>query len=143
MRKLIIISIMISILVSAANAGSPDEMSAIRETALNYMHAWYDGDAEKMKSSIHETLCKKHLRNTHDGKERLRHISASEMISYTAGGYGKRLCGGECDITVVILDYYQKMANVKVISPHYYEYLHLVKMNDKWVIVNTVYQKKH
>lgn len=143
MRKFIMIPVLISIMVSVATAESPDDMSAIRETAMNYMQSWYDGDAEMMTSSIHETLCKRHFRNAHDREKNLRHISASEMISYTAGGYGKRLCREACDITVVILDHYQKMANVKVVSPHYYEYLHVVKMNGKWVIVNTLYQKKH
>jgi hypothetical protein len=44
-------------------------------------------------------------------------------------------------IEVIVLDYFKDIASVKIVTPHYHEYLHLAKVEKKWVIVNTLYEK--
>ena len=75
------------------------------------------------------------------GENELRHTTASDMVSYTRSGYGERLWQQGLNIEIVILDCYKDIASVKVTTPHYYEYLHLAKMEDKWVIINALYEK--
>ena len=63
------------------------------------------------------------------------------MIAYTQHGYGTGLWRKDMRIEVIVMDYYEGIASVKVVTPHYYEYLHLAKLDKQWVIVNTLYEK--
>lgn len=63
------------------------------------------------------------------------------MIVFTNAGYGKSLWRKDLTIDVIVLDQTDNIANVKVITPHYYEYLHLAKTDQGWIIVNTLYDK--
>lgn len=119
-----------------------DEIPLIKKTALNYMEAWYQGNATTMKACLHKKLSKRSFLLSSTGRKDLRHTTASDMISYTKGGYGKSLFRKDQKIEVIVLDYYKNIASVKVITPHYYEYLHLGKMDDKWLILNALYENK-
>ena len=138
----VVFLIILFFVVSTVHAGSPDEISAIKKTAMNYMEAWYQGDAERMKGSLHSNLAKRSLREAHGSKKELRLTTASDMVSYTESGYGKNLWRENYNIEVIVLDFYKNIASVKVIAPHYLEYLHLVKIDEKWIIVNALYEKK-
>ena len=54
MIKYISLVALFSIIISAAYADSNDDLRLIRETAQNYMEAWYEGDAKKMKKTLHK-----------------------------------------------------------------------------------------
>ena len=41
---------------------------------------------------------------------------------------------------VVILDVYQKTASVKLIADDWIDYMHIIKLNGKWQIVNVLWQ---
>ncbi len=116
------------------------EIAAIRQTAIDYMESWYLGDDKRMKASLHKKLAKRSLKGMW-GEDELRHTTASDMVSYTRSGYGERLWQQDLNIKVEILDCFKDIASVKVMTPHYYEYLHLAKMENKWVIINALYEK--
>lgn len=132
-----------TVCVPTLQAESNDEIAAIKKTAFNYMDSWYQGDPNRMKMSLHKRLAKRSLRAFPSGKKDLRHTKRSEMVMYTGAGYGERLWREDLGIQVVVLDYYRNIASVKVITPDYYEYLHLAKMHakeNKWVIINAIYE---
>ena len=141
MKKLISSIIFLFLFVPAIQAENSDEQSAIKKTALNYMDSWYKSDSKRMKLSLHKKLAKRSLQESVSGKKLLRFTSASDMIWYTRGGYGENLWHENLNIEVVILDFYKDIASVKVITPHYYEYLHLIKIEKKWVIINALYER--
>lgn len=127
--------------LSTVDAIGQDETAAITKTALNYMEGWYQGDAKRMKASLHKKLAKRSLQAGYGSKKELRLTSASDMIAYTQHGYGTGLWHEDMKIEVIVLDYFKDIASVKVLTPHYYEYLHLAKIDKEWVIVNTLYEK--
>jgi len=43
---------------------------------------------------------------------------------------------------VIILDIYNRIANVKLVSDNWVEYLHLMKLDGMWQIVNLIWQYK-
>jgi hypothetical protein len=141
--KIIIFSIMLFFSLPAAMAHGQEETAAITATALNYMEGWYQGDAGRMKASLHKKLAKRSLQKGHGNQKTLRLTSASDMITYTQHGYGQGLWREGMQIDVIILDQFKDIASVKVVTPHYYEYLHLAKTGEKWVIVNTLYEKNN
>ena len=127
-------------LVSSVQAQNADDLTDIQQTALNYMEAWYQGDKKKMKESLHKKLAKRSLQYGYQNKAEIKHTKASHMISYTAGGIGKGLWTDGSRIEVSVLDHFKNIASVKVLTPHYNEYLHLVKIDNRWVIINALYE---
>ena len=143
MIRLISSIFLILLFVTPLQAENADEMAAIKETAFDYMDSWYQGDKKRMKTSLHKKLAKRSLRYFPGGKRDLRHTKRSEMVMYTGAGYGKDLWHENLNIEVIVLDFYKNIATVKVITPDYYEYFHLAKMDDKenkWVIINALYE---
>jgi hypothetical protein len=43
---------------------------------------------------------------------------------------------------LTILDIYNRIATVKLVSDNWVEYLHLIKLDDKWSIINLIWQHK-
>ncbi len=141
MNRLISSILILSMCAPLVQAGNPDEISAIKKTALDYMESWYEGDADRMKSSLHKKLAKRSLKGLY-GEPTMRHTTASDMILFTRQGYGKSLWRKGQKIEVIILDHYKNIASVLVVAPHYHEYLHLGKIEDKWLILNALYENK-
>ena len=141
MNRFLIYAIVLFFSISAVNVYSQDETAGITKTALDYMEGWYQGDAKRMKASLYKKLAKRSLQAGYGSKKELKLTSASDMIAYTRHGYGTGLWHEDMKIEVIVLDYFKDIASVKVITPHYYEYLHLAKIDKEWVIVNTLYEK--
>ena len=75
MKRLISSIILLFIFLPIVQAENPDELSAIKETALNYMDSWYKGDSKKMKQSLQKKLAKRSLQESVSGKKLLRQTS--------------------------------------------------------------------
>ena len=143
MKWPILLIILLFLFIPKLQADNTAEIAAIKETAFNYMDSWYQGDKKRMKMSLHKKLAKRSLQYFPGGKKDLRHTKRSEMVMYTGAGYGKELWRENLSIEVIVLDFCKNIASVKVITPDYYEYLHLAKMDDKenqWVIINAIYE---
>ena len=139
MNKWILPLSLLVMCASIVRADGEDDLAAIRQTAMDYMAAWYRGDADTMKACLHKKLAKRSLRGFF-GEPDLRHTSASDMVRYTINGYGLNLWPEGGRIEVTILDHFKQIASVRVTSPNYYEYLHLAKIEGRWVIVNALYE---
>ncbi len=68
MTKTIIPIIVLLLSLSTVNATGKNEITAITETAMNYMEGWYQGDAKRMKASLHKKLAKRSLREGYGKK---------------------------------------------------------------------------
>lgn len=117
--------------------------AAIIKTALDYIEGWYEGNAERMQRSLHPDLAKRIVRpDAAPGRDRLDQMSAMGLVQSTQRG------GGTCTPTerqqkdVIILDRFEQAASVKVIASDWIDYLHLVKWNGAWVIVNVLWELK-
>jgi len=109
------------------------DLAAIRQTALDYIEGWYEGNAERMERSLHPDLVKRTIQNN-----QLEMLSAEEMITYTRQGAGKAFTGQKKN-TVTILDVYNDIAMVKVESAQFIDYLHIGKVSGRWMIINVLW----
>ena len=67
------------------------DVEEIRQAALDYAQGWYEGDAERMRRSLHPELAKRAiLRDPQTGDERFHHLSQQQMVTKTAQGGGTR-----------------------------------------------------
>lgn len=110
---------------------------AISATALDYLGGWFDGDAVRIERALHPELCKRALRS--DGSVVV--TSAQEMIEATGRGTGRAQRPADPAIQVRIDDVYEHLANATVFSAVYREYLQLVRTQDGWKILNTLYSR--
>ena len=114
--------------VAVTSTGDTDR-AAVVATALDYFEGWFDGDAVRMERALHPGLAKRSLGQVASAGAELRGVTKDEMVTATAEGKGKAKDPGpsrRIDVTVVDSDVYR-------------EYLHLVRTNDGWKIVNALW----
>lgn len=124
-----------------AQEASPEDQEAIRQTALDYIEGWYTGDAERMARSLHPDLAKRMVKTT-DGQSALDQMGKDRLVGGTRAGIGKSTPAAEQRKDVKILDVYQNAASVKVDARDWIDYLHIVKWNDRWVIINVLWEPR-
>ena len=131
---------MLGVCVSFAQTDS--DRDAIKRTALNYAEGWYEGNAEKMESSLSPDLAKRIVRTNPQGQSGLGQMTAMALVQGTRGGSGKQTPKEEQQKDVTILDAMSSAATVKVEMRDWVDYMHIGKMNGKWVIINVLWEMK-
>jgi Putative lumazine-binding len=116
------------------------DREAILRVAADYIESWFEGDAERMRQSLHPDLVKRSLDpGGLAGDPKLETIGAEDMVSATGAGRGTKYPRGHDG---AILDLYDDMATVRVTSTPYVEYLHLARFGGRWLIVNVLWQRR-
>ena len=113
---------------------TPDEDAIVRCT-LDYFEGWFDADPERMRRALHPDLAKR----SPDGDEALDQVTAPEMIEATTAGAGKERDPGARRIDVRVVEVHGDIATAIVDSNVYREYLHLVRTDAGWKIVNALW----
>ena len=147
MRNLCLLSVSLLLtLASAARAQTtaPNaDAAAIRQTALDYIEGWYEGNAERMERALHPELAKRIVRtNPQNNQSRLDQMGAMSLVQGTRRGGGRNTPKERQQKDVTILDVYESAASVKVIASDWIDYLHVAKFNGRWVIVNVLWELK-
>jgi hypothetical protein len=124
----------------SAGAGREPDEQAIRDVARAYLESWLDGDAERMRGALHPMLAKRGLDYGADSAPiAVHHLDTDYMIDSAARG-PRRQFGRTCEIT--ILDLANNVASVKVVSEPFIDYLHLIKLDGRWSILNALYEDR-
>jgi hypothetical protein len=143
MKQFVFISTLLLFVFSAtAHAQADPDREAIRRAALNYAEGWYEGSAEKMESALHPNLAKRRANTNEQGQSRLDELSAMGLVQGTRSGFGKQTPKDEQLKEVTILDVFGNTASVKLEMRDWVDYMHVVKYNGKWVIVNVLWELK-
>ncbi len=123
-----------------ANAKMSDA-EAIRNTALDYGQGWYAADAERMERALHPDLAKRALMpDPRSGKGMIDHFSAMGLVQATRKGGGSRTPTDKRKTEVTILDVSGNAASVKLDMHDWVDYMHMVKTDGRWVIVNVLWE---
>lgn len=138
---LVFVSLLLA-LASEARAQSPADAAAIKQTALDYIEGWYEGNAERMERALHPELAKRIVRTNKEGYSNLGQMSAMSLVLGTRRGGGKETPKEKQQKDVTILDVFENAASVKVVASDWIDYLHMAKSNGRWVIVNVLWELK-
>jgi Putative lumazine-binding len=133
--------LLLLLLAVSVNAQTPTE-AAIRQTALDYIEGWYEGNSERMERAVHPELAKRIVRTNPEGRSRLDQQGAMTLVMNTRSGGGKETPKERQEKQVTILDIYENSASVKVVASDWIDYLHMAKFNGRWVIVNVLWELK-
>jgi hypothetical protein len=147
MKNLIFVLLVILTLgtfeAGAQTTVSDGDKAAIRQTALDYIEGWYEGNPERMERALHPELAKRIVRtNPQNGQSRLDQTNALTLVQKTRRGGGKQTPKEKQQKDVIILDVYGNTASVKIIASDWIDYLHIAKSNGRWVIVNVLWELK-
>ena len=120
----------------------PADHDAITRTALDYIEGFYTGDEARMRRSLHPDLAKRIMRvDPSSGQPRLDHQTTEQLVGITRSRKGVAPPPKpQNDVTV--LDVFGNAATVKVIANQWVDYLHVVKWNGEWKIVNVLWEMK-
>src|SRR5687767_8752934 len=122
------------------SAQSAADSAAIRGAALDYIEGWYAGNAERMERAVHPDLAKRIMNTDQRGRRVLGHQSAMTLVLNTRRGGGKETPVAQQRTDVRILDIFGHVASVRVDADSWVDYLHIARWNDRWVIVNVLWE---
>ena len=126
--------------MNAAMQARDNDEESIRQVATAYLESWLDGDGDRMRGALHPDLAKRGLDYSPDlSPSGVHHLTAEYMEGSAAKGRRTQF-SRTCDVTV--LDIADNIASVKVVSEPFVDYLHLVKLDGRWSIVNVLYEDR-
>ena len=127
---------------AGAQATAASDADLIKQTALDYIEGWYEGNAERMERALHPELAKRIVRTDERGRSNLGQMGAMTLVQYTRSGGGKNTPKDKQQKDVTVLDIFGNAAVVKVVASEWVDYLQVAKWNGRWVIVNVLWEMK-
>ena len=126
----------------AASAPEAD-LAAIKQTALDYIDGYYEGNAERMERALHPDLAKRIVHtDPKSGRSRLDQMSAMSLVQGTRARASRPTPKDQRQNDVTVLDVFGNTASVKIVATDWIDYLHVAKFNGHWVIVNVLWELK-
>ncbi len=112
----------------------------IKNVIKDYIEGYYEGNAERVKSALSPELAKRFVKKNKEGKEALSNQSAVHFVEQTASQDGpKSYAPNKRKLEIKIFEIHGNIASAKAIGQDWIDYIHLARINGKWVIVNVVW----
>lgn len=126
---------------SRAHAQTAADSAGIRAAALDYGEGWYEGSAERMSRALHPELVKRRLNvDTTTSQAVVDGMGKTVLVNYTRRGGGKKTPEARRRKDVVICDITGNAAIAKLTMADWVDYLQLVRVDGRWVILNVLWE---
>lgn len=113
------------------------DVLAIRQSALDYIEGEHEGDPKKMLRVLHPEVVRRELiTDPETGKDRLEQKSGMSLVSGASVSSERPKEKLQKEIT--ILETFENIASVKIASANRTDYVHMVKSDKKWLVVNVL-----
>lgn len=129
--------------VSGINADQQAEIEKVKTACFNYIHTFYKADTTLAYESIHQSLRKT---GSYFNEKEKAYSSQLEMpfdalikLAKTWNAKGDR-ANDSSPQKVEVFEVSDKIAAAKVTAEWGIDYLSLMKIDDKWMIVNVIWQ---
>lgn len=124
------------------SAQTKQDSLAIKQAALDYIESQHQPNPAQMERALHPRMVKRTFWNDKaTGKDYVRETSTESMV-LLAESYNKK--GDKFPAVpkkeVKFLDISEKTASLKLIADEWIDYMHLVKLNGAWKIINVLWQ---
>src|SRR5512138_2999244 len=111
----------------------------VRQAVLDYVEGTYQVDPARTKGSVHPEISK--IGYVREGDNYVGYRMTYDELIEAAGTYNQDgHIGTDAPKTITILEVLDQTATVKLEVWWGIEYLHLVKQDGKWMIMNVVWQ---
>src|SRR5512142_2840879 len=103
--RLIVSTFVILLFASVGHAQVSDvDREAIKQTALDYIEGWYEGNPDRMERALSPDLAKRIVRTDPQGRSMLQQMSAMGLVQNVKRGGGKQTPKERQQKDVTILD---------------------------------------
>ena len=138
---LICLSLLMAAAPAFAQTASEADMAGIKQAALDYAQSWYTGDADRMEKALSPDLAKRIVR-TRDNRSRIENMGAMALVQGVRSGSGTKTPKEQQQADVTVLDVMGNAATVKLVMSGWVDYMHVGKVDGKWVIINVLWEMK-
>jgi hypothetical protein len=119
---------------------SAEDLASIERAATDYIEAWLTGDADRMADCLHPELTKRAIDDdAMRGPAPIGAMTHSDMVEATRAGRGLNL---PRDYQITIEDAFRNIASARVDSSRYVDFLHIVRLDDRWRIVSVLWEPR-
>ncbi len=142
MKKCFLLLTIIGCCCSYLQAQTKQDSMAITQAALDYIEAQHKPNPTQMERALHPRMVKRTFwKDKATGKDYVRETTTESMI-LLAESYNQK--GDKFPMVpkkeVLLLDVSERTASVKLIADEWIDYMHLVKLNGSWKIINVLWQ---
>ena len=106
----------------------------LRSTVTNYIEAYYTGNADQMKQTLHPHYLKQKIH----GNIPVREQTGADLVQAARSGEGTHLTQAERTEQVTVLDVAGNIASAKLVTPGWTDYMTLTKIDGEWKILYVV-----
>ena len=130
--------------IKLAAIASKKDTTEIKRMALGYLVALQDLKPSLMNEVMNDSLNKVTIGwDRATKKEYARATTKTQMIEFaTSWNKSNTKFPFNQSNNITILDIYNRIATIKLVSDNWVEYLHLIKQDGTWSIVNLIWQYK-
>jgi hypothetical protein len=128
--------------IAQASGQTAADSAAVRRAALDYIEGWFAGDSTRMRRALHPDLAKRAVLRDPQGRLFLDLQSSSMLVRAAGFGFGTSLPEARRWATVQILDVDGDLASVKLHSTQLVDYMHLVRWDGEWKILNVLWHPR-
>jgi len=137
----VLVAALLALTPSLTFAQSAADSAGLVAAAKDYIEGWYDGDAARMARALHPELVKRIVNSdTATKRSWVDNQGATRLIQGTARGGGNRTPRDKRRADIKILDVFQNAAVVKIDASDWVDYLQLVRISDRWQILNVLWE---
>lgn len=114
----------------------------IRQAALDYIESQHQPNPSQMERALHPRMVKRTFwKDKPTGKDYVRETTSESMI-LLAESYNKNSdkFPSSPRKEVILLDVSERTASVKLVADEWIDYMHIVKLNGTWKIINVLWQ---
>lgn len=115
---------------------------AIRQAALAYIESQHQPNPKQMEQALHPRMVKRTFwKDAGTGKDYVRETTTESMV-LLAESYNRKKDKFPAvpKKEIKLLDISDRTAAVKLIADEWIDYMHLVKLNGTWKIINVLWQ---
>jgi len=140
--KKVLFLLIISVFAKPAFSQEKSDSLLIKETALNYVEGFYTNNYKRVEKAVHPELAKRIVVKDESGHYALKNMGASDLV-FSAVKYKQPddKTNQPFRAEVIIYDISHDVATVKLTQNKmkFIDYLHLVKINGEWKIINVLW----
>lgn len=142
MKQVNIITLILISSFGSLCAQTKEDSLMVKQVALDYIESQHKVQPEQFERAAHPRMVKRTFwTNKQTKKEYLRETFTDAMVllaaSYNVDG---DKFPDKPKKEVIILDMYDKTASVKLVADDWIDYMHIVKLNGEWKLVNVLWQ---
>lgn len=142
MKSIFFLVIILVICTLNAQAQTEKDLQEIKRVALAYLESQHEPNGKLMEKSLHPSLVKRTVFKHKVAKKDYINESKAENLVLLAETYNlkKDKFPKNPKKEVKILDAAELTASVKVTADEWIDYMHIVKVNGEWKIINVLWQ---